>query len=317
MNDIGAHWDLIHVFLAVCRLQKYEAAAHQLCIDSSTIRRKIQKLEALVGSPLFESRSGKLFLLQYHYKLLEAAEAMEAASWNFMKSASIAQSSGRIRLSVIDVLGHMLASDFSSYFAARTELTLDITTETHFVDLDAEKIDIAIRMARPTQGRHGLRKLGEMHFGIFGEREYLEKLEEGDAALQVLSLEPHFPHQNHDFVLAEDHWYRGIGAAVHVTGRTDNYPMLHTMCRRGMGLAMLPNFMVASDPQLKPYDAKTTVETVPIWMLIRDDLSKVPKIREFADYIGATFRKLAPVLLGDPNAAAGDRTLLWRGATDQ
>ncbi|KJF70305.1 helix-turn-helix domain-containing protein [Agrobacterium arsenijevicii] len=70
MNDIGAHWDLIHIFLAVNRLGKYEAAAHYLGIDSSTTRSKIQKLEALVGSPLFESRNGTLFLMQHHRKLL-------------------------------------------------------------------------------------------------------------------------------------------------------------------------------------------------------------------------------------------------------
>ncbi|CZT37140.1 DNA-binding transcriptional regulator, LysR family [Rhizobium sp. 9140] len=187
-------WDLVRVFLALSRLQKFEAAAHQLGLDSTTVRRKLQRLEKIVGGPLFDSDGGILTVRGDHQLLFETAKEMESAARRFANSAVRSSSAGSIRLSVIDIIGRLLTPEFAGFTAAHPGISLDVTTETHFVDLDADRVDIAIRMARPERGRHELRKVADVDFAVYGTRPYLSSLAQDTAKpLDLVVLKPHFP----------------------------------------------------------------------------------------------------------------------------
>ncbi|MCD7107810.1 LysR family transcriptional regulator [Rhizobium sp. DKSPLA3] len=302
MPDL-ASWDLVRVFLALSRLQKFEAAAHQLGLDSTTVRRKLQKLEKIVGGPLFDSDGGVLTVRGDHQLLFETAKEMESAARRFANSAVHSASAGSIRLSVIDIIGRLLTPEFAGFTAAHPGISLDVTTETHFVDLDADRVDIAIRMARPERGRHGLRKVADVDFAVYGSRAYLSSLAQ-DAArpLDLVVLKPHFPHRDHDFSLAEDRWFLSMERPLVFAGSTDNYPMLHAMCREGMGLALLPRFLGAGDPQLGEYRAAEDPYRIPLWIVIREDSAQAPKVRRLVDYLVDRFKDYRPLLNGKRNA---------------
>jgi DNA-binding transcriptional LysR family regulator len=296
-------WDLIRVFLALQRLRKFEAAASQLELDVTTVRRKLQKLERLIGTPLFTSDGGVVELREEHQPLLQAALAMEEAARHFANGAAKAQRTGSIRLSVIDILGRLLVGEFADFIALNPELSVDVTTETHFVDLDADKVDIAIRMARPERGRHGLRKLADVEFAVYGAHAYVEGLASGaQESLNVVILEPHFPHRDHDFTLAEDRWFLPVERPLRFTGRTDNYPMLHAMCQRGMGLALLPRFLGDFNPMLAEYEVAGGQRSIPVWLVVREDAAQAPKVRRLITFLVERFRRYAPLLDGRQTA---------------
>lgn len=296
-------WELIRIFLALIRLRKFEAAAHHLGMDATTVRRKLQKLEEIVGAPLFTSNAGTLELRSGHETLVEAAKAMDDAARCFANGAAQAQRTGSIRLSVIDILGRLLVGDFAKFTTLNPELSIDVTTETHFVDLDVDKVDIAIRMARPERGRHGLRKLADVEFAIYGARTYVEGLTAApDEGRDVLMLEPHFPHRDHDFVLAEDRWFLSVEHPLRFTGRTDNYPMLHAMCQSGMGLALLPRFLGDFNPTLVEYDRPDVRRSIPVWLVVREDTAQTPQVRRLITFLVEQFKHYSPLLEGRQSA---------------
>ncbi len=52
-------WDLIRAFLALHRTGSYQAAADTIHVDDSTLRRRIQSLEAEIGVALFLRSNGR------------------------------------------------------------------------------------------------------------------------------------------------------------------------------------------------------------------------------------------------------------------
>ncbi|WP_280949520.1 LysR substrate-binding domain-containing protein [Rhizobium sp. 9140] len=89
-------------------------------------------------------------------------------------------------------------------------------------------------------------------------------------------------------------------------GSTDNYPMLHAMCREGMGLALLPRFLGAGDRQLEEYPVTGGRNRIPVWIVIREDSAEAPKVRRLVDYLVERFKDYRPLLNGAHTAGNDD-----------
>ena len=74
------NWDDLKIFLAVARQQKLAAAARLLGIDATTISRRIDRLAADLGTPLFEQSSAGHQLTAGGTQLLRHAEAVERSA---------------------------------------------------------------------------------------------------------------------------------------------------------------------------------------------------------------------------------------------
>jgi DNA-binding transcriptional LysR family regulator len=297
-------WDLIRAFLALHRAGSFEAAAHLLKIDHSTIRRKIQTLEQDVGATLFIRRGGSLVLAPDQETTLHAALQMEAAFGYFMQHTEMAKQAGTIRISTLDILASLLAPDLCRFRSLNPSIQLAITTEPHFVDLDREMVDIAIRLARPLKGQDGLKKLGTLQFRVYGSRNYLERHRDGPH--ELLSLYAHFARTDHEFSLAEEKWHEHESIVGTVVARSDSYPTLLRLCEEGLGLAMLPCFLGETSPSLQVFgDTRSDID---IWALIRKDVASLPRMRLIVNFLALAFRSMRPALADGPAlscAAAG------------
>ena len=288
-------WDLIRVFLALYRAQSYEGAAQILGVDVSTTRRKLLALEAEVGSPLLIRRDGQFVLTRGYEELLLAAQQMETASTLFSEHSNAARHAGTIRISTLDIFADLLVPEILRFSQANREILLEVTTEPGFVDLERDGVDIAIRLARPTRGLNGLRRLANVEFGLYGSRSYLAGSAgraEGDHDL--LALCAHFVSDDHQFELADEQWNKErLG---NVLARADSYPMLLRLCASSMGLALLPNYLARRDPELVAFRPESVRLSVGLWIVIRRDVARMPKIRRCIHFIDQAFAALGPLL---------------------
>ena len=78
-NKIGS-WSDIQVILAVARLGSFQSAANFLNINQSTVGRRIQRLEATLGTKVFDRHVGGMRLSPAGKLLFDKALAMETAA---------------------------------------------------------------------------------------------------------------------------------------------------------------------------------------------------------------------------------------------
>jgi len=56
-------------------------------------------------------------------------------------------------------------------------------------------------------------------------------------------------------------------------------------------VALVPDFIAAGDPGLKRVFPEETLPEPDLWLLMRRDLAKIPRIRTVADYLIELFRR--------------------------
>ena len=281
-------WDLVRVFLALHRAGSYEGASQALGMDISTVRRKIQALESNLGMALFVRDARGITLRPGQEELIGAAMEMEVSAERFQQQSQGAQRGGLVRLTMLDVFASLLIGKFRTFQSANTEIILDITTETYFVDLEAEGVDIAIRLARPTRGTAGMRKIAEVPFGRFVAKNRLERRPKNSdpKGLEIISLASDFWHRDHEFKLVDERRRE----SRNVVARVDNYPLLLQLCEAGAGVALLPCFMARTRPGLVKFDSE--IITADLWLIVRRDQARTWRTRKTIEFLVETFATL-------------------------
>lgn len=283
-------WDQIRAFLALHRAGTFDGAAQLLKVNDSTLRRQIHALEAQLGSSLFTRQRGVYRLIATMNPLLDAALRMEACARTFLEGLED-PGIGGIRLTTLDFVAAWLAPDLALFRELHPLIKLEVGTEQHFVDLERDMVDIAIRMARPTRGDSRLRKLGELEYGIFASPDYIARHGGGDPAAlhDLLTLKTHFIHQDHDFIEGESQWMLERLPKGRIVSSTDSYFVLRELCEAGMGLALIPRILGDASTSLKRLECQMPA-MCDVWSVVHADTGSTPRVRLFLGFIRDVFR---------------------------
>ena len=282
-------WDLIRVFLAVHRAGSYEGASQALSMNMSTVRRKIQALESNIGMTLFvrDAGTGGIALRPGREGLIAAAMEMEVSADHFQQQSEEGRRGGIVRLTMLDFFAGLLIEPMKAFRAENPEIILDITTETYFVDVEAEGVDLAVRLARPMRGTAGIRKVAEVPFGRYGAKDKIDHFRARDAkSVDTISLSSDFWHRDHEFKLINE---RGSDVR-NVVARVDNYPLLLQFCEAGMGIALLPCFMARSRQSIVRFDNETI--SCGLWLVARRDRTRSWHVSRTIDFLVGAFGAL-------------------------
>ena len=252
--------------------------------------------------PSLPGRDGQLVLGGQHAGLLDSALQMEAAFNELLAQTNQSRLGGTVRITTLDIFANLLAPDLARLHHRYPDITLELTTEPHFVDLERERIELAIRLARPLRGTNGLKRLATMHFAIYGATDLLAGYESGQGPHNLLALYPHHGRMDHEFVLADERWYEGFDNST-IVARADSYPTLLRLCEEGMGLALLPCLLGDASPRLHRLGTSRRATQVGIWAVIRQDVGHLPKVRTVVSFLTETFRGYRPLLVGSAATA--------------
>jgi DNA-binding transcriptional LysR family regulator len=276
-------WDLVRVFLALHRAGSYEGASQALGMDISTVRRKIQALESNLSMTLFVRDARGITLRPGQDELISSAMEMEISAERFQEQSRGAQRGGIVRLTMLDIFANLLIEEMETFRRSNADIILDITTETHFVDLEAEGVDIAIRLARPMRGTAGMRKLAEVPFGRFVAKDKFERANSNSKGAEIISLSSDFWHRDHEFKFVDER----RSEARNVVARVDSYPILLQLCEAGVGVALLPCFMARTRGSLVRFDSETV--SAGLWLLVRRDQVRPWRTRKTIEFLVEAF----------------------------
>ena len=253
------------IFAKVAQLGSFARAADALGLSKPTVSKAITRLEAQLGTALLSRTSRRLALTESGRACLDRATRIlnegEAAEDEGLAQAGAPR--GRVRVCAplsfgVAYLGHAL----SEFMEAYPDITLNLALSDRHVDLVAEGVDLAIRIAALEDSSLLARRLCTVRILLVGAPSYFERhgrpthpgeLEQHQAMIYTGGASPG--------VWRFEHPRFGL-ATIEPPARvwTDNADTLTPALVAGRGLALQPEFLVWRELQ-----AGTLEVAMPDW----------------------------------------------------
>ncbi|MDR6192589.1 DNA-binding transcriptional LysR family regulator [Agrobacterium pusense] len=237
--------DLIS-FIRVVETGSIAGAASRLGIAKSIVSRRVSRLENFLGATLL-TRSQKGTTLtdvgrEYHVRAASGLAELESAQEMVVRSTT--EASGQVRVSVPVAFGEFCLAPLLAEFALlHPRIHFDVRFEDRQPDLVAEAYDLAVRIGSIPDSVLITRKLAKVRWAVVASPSYLKargrpskpaELATHNAILysfDTLGWRFHGP----------DGWEQ---VRVNSQFRTDNGQMMLAAARGGLGIVVLPVFMV-------------------------------------------------------------------------
>ena len=277
-------WDDIRAFLTVARAGTLSRAAEQMGIGLATVSRRVERLEAAMGQPLFLRQQSGYKLTDDGTALLDRAEEMEAAALSLTSGLrQDAFVSGTVRLATAENFAtRLILPELAGLRAEHPRLTLEIVTDIATVNLHLRDADIALRMVKPDRGNVSLQRLGTLGYGLYGAPGYLTARDPGTDT-STFDTDDFIGWSDAHASLPAAQWVERVlnGRAPAVT--TTSLATQIAACESGLGLAVLPHFS-AQFHDLTCLEADLGFDQT-IWLVTQSDLAQSRRVHVVADFL--------------------------------
>jgi DNA-binding transcriptional LysR family regulator len=279
MNSLP-EWTDLRFFLELARAGTLSSASRRLDVEHTTVARRIDRLEAQLGSTLFDRSREGYELTDMGQALLPHAEAMEGAALAAAEQLGGTEGAahGLVRLGVPEVFGvKVVAPLLAGLLQTHPDLTVDLLALPRFANLANREADLGVMLDPPTTGRYMITRLASFRFYLYASPSYLAGhppiREQADLV-------------RHDFVdYVQDRLASRELSYLNEMGFT---PRRRICCSGmtgqleaaalGMGLMMAPPYAVPDDGRLVPVLEGFFAERT-YWMAAPADLYRLQRVR--------------------------------------
>ena len=148
--------DLMRCFCIIAETRNFTLAGDRLGRSQSAISMRMNKLETLIGTPLFRRDSRNVTLTARGEMLLPRAQALLALGEETLASVRTPVLSGRLRVGILDYLAPQQIPRITSLIQRRlpdAEIQFRLGLSRHLMALlDRGEIDVTLAMHDPTRG---------------------------------------------------------------------------------------------------------------------------------------------------------------------
>lgn len=284
------------VFAAVVEEKGFSAAARKLGLSKSAVSKFVAQLEDHIGARLLQRTTRRLALTDAGSALYDrcariVAEVQEAeAAVNQLQT----QPKGILRVSAPLAFGiRHLGEPLAAFMRLYPELHVDMQLSDSIVDLVEEGFDMAVRIARLTDSTLIAKKLCSMEPYCVAAPAYLQ---ERGTPTHPRDLGAHNC-LGYSYSASGDTWQleqRGQPLPAHVHGslRTNNGDLMVAAVRAGLGMAILPAFLVGADlrsGKLVEVLADFRPKSAGVYAVYPHSRHLSTKVRLFVDHLAAWF----------------------------
>ncbi|MDV3350045.1 LysR family transcriptional regulator [Leptothoe sp. LEGE 181152] len=288
---------VLQLFVEVMRQGSFAAVARDRNLNPSSVSRAIAGLEEELGIRLFQRTTRQLSPTEAGTTYFERIEPLvEGIQQAIDVTTDISeQPKGTLRVTASVSFGHKCIVPLLPQFdALYPDLTVDLLLTDAVVDLFAERIDVAVRLGLLADSTLIAQRLMQTHYSVCASPAYLKRFGKAKKPMDI---------EHHNcllFPLAgfRSKWIfkdrKGALSEVSVSGRTviSSAIALQHCAIAGMGLALLPNWLIDEDLRagrlvnaFPKYDVTATDFNTAAW-LVYPSRAYVPlKVRVFIDFL--------------------------------
>lgn len=238
------------IFASVVEYRSFSGAADAIGVSKATVSKAVTRLEAHLGQSLFHRTSRRLTLTENGKALAEHAARILAEAVAAEEAALDAATAptGLVRVAAPMSLGLLaIAPVIADFLVLNPGIAIDLHLSDARVDIVAEGFDIALRIASLPDSSLRSRKLADMRMHVVAAPAYIAAHGRPTHPGQ-LGEHRCFAYTN---VGAPWRFLGPEGAEVSVRPKgplaTNSGEAMLPALRRGLGIALLPEFIVADD----------------------------------------------------------------------
>ncbi len=272
-------WQDIVYFLELVRHGQLVGAARQLKVDQTTVGRRIRELEKSLNCKLFDRTKAGFVLTETGRHLLENAEVMEfqANAIAEVAGAEAPDSGGSVRVATMEGIGSLyLGPRMYRFYETNPSVLVELVTTSRWISLTKREADVFISFPKPSDRRLSTEKIGAFNVGLYAAPAYLKKF--GRPKTKSDLDDHYFVDYVEDLVEIEAvGWLSEIYSPRNVSFRSTSLIAQYTSASNALGIAMLPTFVAAHNPDLMKVLPEVSV-TRDIWLSVHEDLLHIPRI---------------------------------------
>ena len=288
---------VLQLFVEVMKQGSFAAVACDRNVDPSSVSRAISGLESELGVRLFQRTTRQLSPTEAGTTYFERMEPLlEELQQAIDVTTDVSrQPKGTLRVTASVSFGqHCIVPLLPKFQARYPDLTVDLLLTDAVVDLLAERIDVAVRLGILADSTLMAQRLMPTHYVVCASSEYLKR------AGQLQHPQDLAHHNCLRFPLAgfRTRWLfkdkHGQLSEVPVAGKAviSNAIALQQCAIAGMGVALLPNWLVDADQQagilvnvFPDYDVTATDFNTAAWLVYPSRAYVPAKVRGFVDFL--------------------------------
>jgi DNA-binding transcriptional LysR family regulator len=252
-------WDKLRIFHSVAGAGSFTHAGEALGLSQSAVSRQISTLEDMLGIMLFQRHARGLVMTEQGELLYNTTREI------FGRLALIEgqlvdtrdKAEGPLTITASEFIGaHWLAPHLLTFSDKFPDIQMTLALDDRVLNLGMREADVAIRLFQPDQPDLVQKHLTTLPFGIYASKSYLAT---HGTPERVSDLKTHRliafpdttppPYPNPNWLL------RVAGFTPDARPNallTNTVSAMATLVRSGYGIGVLPQFMVANDPNIIP-----------------------------------------------------------------
>ena len=280
-------WSLVRSFLAVLDHGSLLGAARQLRSSQPTIGRHVAELEHQLGVVLFERTGRGLVPTEAATRLAEAARVMQSGADQLARSVSGSEraASGTVRITASQpVACYVLPPLLAQMRLVLPEVQIELVASNAVDNLLRREADIAVRMVQPEQVTLIARRVGKVAMRLCAHQDYLRRRGVPRQPADLLSHELIGGDRN-DGILKG---FTARGFAItreQFAFRTDDVIAAWQAVRAGLGVGVISDHLIRTDPAVVPLLPQVRIDPIPVWLAVHREIRTSQRIRAVYDYL--------------------------------
>lgn len=283
MSAARPDWDDFRIFLAVADLGSIAQAARALGMDTSTVSRRITRLEETLGVMLFQRNPGGMMLSEPGQRLHErivAAEQHLRLGVDEATGATDEDPRGTVRLaSPIEIGARVLVPLVHAFSREYPRVSVDLVVGRQLADLDRREVDIAMRLVRPQTGDLVAISFGTYRFCAYAAPRLLADLGHQDPArIPWLGW-------SEELERPEDAWLARHVPGAQVVMRSNEMTVIYAACMAGVGAAVLPNALAELENLTEISLGTAPAPSQSVWLVASASVLDLPHVRALWNFL--------------------------------
>lgn len=287
-------WDKLKVFHAAAEAGSFTHAGEQLGLSQSAVSRQVSALEQELGVSLFHRHARGLILTEQgellHRTAHEVFMKLEAARAKLTDTRE--RPNGELKVTTTPGIGvHWLTPRLGEFIDLYPDIRITLLTTEEELDLAMREADVAIRLRQPTQPDLIQRKLFSLHFHACASPEYLKRfgtprsVDELDKHRLIIlgGTVPPWLQQTGNWLLTQGH---DGGEPRRAWLTINNVLGVLRACQRGIGIAMLPDYLVEESSGLvQLFGESSSSLAYDCYFVYPEELKSVARVQVFRDFL--------------------------------
>lgn len=292
------NWDDLRHFAAALRQGTLAGAARELGCEHTTVSRRLDSLEAALGTKLFLRTPEGLVQTRAAAELAPLVEQMGLSVQAIERRVTGLDEriAGVVRLTAPEAFVGLVLHGLPELRERYPELTIEVRADDRALDLARGEADVALRLTPSLQPDLIVKKLSAVGGALYASPEYLARRGAPDPVHALAG---------HDLVgygeplaaVPAARWLAAHGAGAAVVFRGNTLLSVMGAAAAGMGLAVLPSIVAAREPRLLRLSKEVLCSGV-LSLVVHPDIANVARIRAVMSFIDELVARERPRLLG-------------------